>query len=132
MRATVSYLLIAGVLFCPYSCMGEQPEADAAPAAEAGCLCCHEPQDDSANEVPRLPDESDPDCLCHGAVFQSRVECEQSVADDVAYFSCTTLNDRLSNFSGSLFFGCDFSLPCHFPPLSTGRDICALTCALLI
>jgi len=129
LRTIIAYLLIAVVLICPYLCLGEEGAWTVAHSSAAGCACCGEPAQ-SNGEAPESPDEGEPDCLCHGAIMDgSRVECPEARADEMLILALDLNDDTLAS---SLLSALGSPLPSHFPPLSTGREICAICCALLL
>ncbi len=128
-RTTVTFLLIAIILFCPYLCLGEEAGSESAPSLISCCYCI-ELQDRSSNETPETPNDNEPDCQCHGAIMDgvrpavpdlSTQPAINWLIDDAVLFPI-----HLSLETGS------FEPPHQFPPFSTGRDVCALTCTLLL
>ncbi len=128
MRASVAYQLIVLVVVCPYFCMGEDAGASDAQASANPC-CCKDGPIDGDNRAPQPQDQSDSDCLCHGAIVDG---VNAQTAEFGTDLFVTDLLD-LSSGAVPLKPSIDLSLGvCHFPPLLTGRDVCALTCALLL
>ena len=128
-RTIVTYLLIAVVLICPYCCLGKDARQSTSHSPPVSCSCCSKPAP-SDDQAPRSPDEGDPDCLCHGAIMNgSKALCSEATADEIV-ISLLDLDD--DGLSCSLLATLGSTLPSHFPPFSTGRGICALTCALLL
>jgi hypothetical protein len=123
-RATVTYLLIATVLICPYLCLGEDTEAADAHSLAVGCSCCHVPLGQD-NEAPESPEDGDQDCLCHGAIEADKVEAPDCGADALSHFWFSTPDFGLS-FPSSACGTLDARHSVHFPPLCSGREICAL------
>ena len=118
------HILIALVLACPYFCMG-----DALGSPSTGCssgCCC--PQNDPGQESPGAPAGNDGDCLCRGAV----VDTEAGTADLDFAASLTWIVADVAGSTHLVLSNIVFELPHHFPPFSTGRDVCALTCTFLI
>jgi hypothetical protein len=71
--------------------------------------------------------ESDTDCLCHGAIFDgSRTDDNESLSPPVINW----VLDVASPFTNLSLAAVSFEPPHQFPPFSTGRDVCALTCTL--
>lgn len=127
-RSSLAYLLILLVGICPYFCMGEASKGADSEASRSHCCCKGRPADGD-NESPHAPCRDEPDCLCKGAIVDG-VNAEVTEYDTDLLI--TDLLDFSADFvrtqpSADLFLGV-----CHFPPLSTGRDVCALTCALLL
>jgi hypothetical protein len=125
-RLATTYLLMAVVLICPYMCLGEAVHGAVAPCQKAAC--CGEDQDDSSSDrMPESPTERDKDCLCHGAIFDA-----SRSADDELTWPATMqwLLEVASTPTNLSLAAVSFELPHQFPPFSTGRDVCALTCTL--
>ena len=130
LRTTVSYLLIVAVLACPYLCLGEASGAPVASCKADHCRCPHN-GDRSGREAPQSPADESGDCLCYGAIVDGlrSVDLDYSPAVAVTWLDGDSL---LSPIGTSLALGAiSFEQPHQFPPLSSGRDVCALTCALL-
>jgi len=129
LRIATSHLLIAVVLMSPYLCLGEAAGAVSVPHQGGGCSCAkHNHQSDG--EAPQPSDENEPDCLCRGAIMDGARSTE---LDSSAPLAVDWLIDDaiLSSMAHSL--ADSSSEPPHqFPPFSTGRDVCVLTCALLL
>jgi hypothetical protein len=69
--------------------------------------------------------------MCHGAIADGGVraiDLEMSMPLAVSWF----FTDTVCNSTSSTVSYLIFETPHHFPPFSTGRDVCALTCAFLI
>ena len=126
LRIATPQLLIMLVLICPQLCRGK---AVVAPCEAHGC-CCAERSDSSGNETPAPSDESEPDCLCQGAIMDNVRSTELDLPTPLA------VNWRIDDpiLSSSALFLAEMSLepPHQFPPFSSGRDVCVLACALLL
>ena len=121
-----AYVLIAIVLACPYMCM-EEVSGSASGTCASGCGCS---QSQPGHESPGAPSEHDPDCLCHGAVVDGETR-----TSDLGLAEPPAINWLVADNgaeSSSLHFSIAFEPSHHFPPFCTGRDVCALTCTLLI
>jgi hypothetical protein len=127
MRTALSSILIALVVVCPYFCLGNI--AGDAGARTTACSCC-QTCGTSGDECPGNSDTGEPDCLCHGAIL-SKVESSESAADNFCvHIAISSLVDnRLNGIASSAL---DESLSSHFPPLSSGREICSLICVQLL
>ena len=130
-RLFIGYLLVLVLAGCPYFCLAESPGAVTEMAAARPCSHCNScPRSDDRVPTDDRTDTGCGNCLCHGAVLygwkvesQQRVESPESrvqsrngfvlyqLASSQFYSRLSTLNSQLS---------------CHFPPSSTGREICAL------
>lgn len=123
----IAHLIIVVVLACPYFCMGHVAGSTSA-ICESGCGCSHGQSQDSPGE----PADPAPDCLCQGAVVDGEVrstDIELSVPHSVNGLACDiALVGRTCSVSSRIAF----ESPHSFPPFSTGRDVCALTCTFLI
>lgn len=117
-----AHILIALVLACPYFCMGNAL-GSMPTGCSSGCCC---PQNDPGQENPEAP--ADGDCLCHGAV----VDADARTADLDLTIPLSWLFVDVAWLTHPALSYITFETPHHFPPFSTGRDICALTCTLLI
>lgn len=128
LRSCVTQLLVVLVVICPYFCLGEAAEVPGAQSVSSTC-CCKRGPTDGDHESPHPQDRDESDCLCHGAIADG-VKVEAAECDTELFV--TDLLDLSSDVvrsqpSYDLLLGV-----CHFPPFSTGRDVCALTCALLL
>jgi len=122
-RLATNNLLILVVLICPYQCLGESVLGALEPHQEVAC-CCGEQQDASNDQAPALPHDCDEDCLCRGAICDaSRTTDHELAATAVVLWTEASAMD-LSRV------GVCLESPHQFPPFSTGRDVCALTCTL--
>jgi hypothetical protein len=127
LRTTTSHLLIATLLICPYLCLGEAAGAIGASHHKGGCSCTRH-ADQSSRETPQPCDENEPDCLCHGAIIGGVRSAELEIS---AVLSINWLVDD-THLSSIKISSADACFEPHFPPHSTGREICMLTCVLLI
>lgn len=121
----IAHLIIAVVLACPYFCMGHVSGSTSA-ICETGCGCSHSQSQDGE------PADHAPDCLCQGAVVDGEVRTVDF--ESAAPLSVNWLITDLA-FLGprcSVHSCISFESPHSFPPFSTGRDVCALTCTFLI
>ena len=123
----IAYLIVAAVLACPYVCMAHASGSTSA-ICESGCGCSHS----QPRENPGEPADHTPDCLCQGAVVDGEVRAADFeftvplsvnwlVADIVILSSRCSVSSRIA-----------FESQHSFPPFSSGRDVCALTCSFLI
>ena len=136
-RTAVAYTLAATVLICPYMCLGQMAGRKVAQFGVTACSCHGElcppndggPPDDNA---PEDRDNKQPDCLCHGAIVDgAKVEGQAAFAD----FSLVRTMDILPEIDAavsSVKRSIDRTAPCHFPHLSSAREICALCGSLLL
>ncbi len=132
----ISVLLIAVLLGCPFVCIAESgpagcacPERNQRESCCDGESCCQEPSDEDApsDDSSNLPK---PDCACNGAVVQqSTVDCPESEADESIVVLLAPVDDALLR---SRLAALSSPLAGHFPLLTTGREIRALTCAMLL
>ena len=126
MQTAVSKLLIALVLICPYLCLDEAVGAVVASYPTSSC-CCHDQEESSGDKTPESPNDSDSDCLCHGAIFDGSRVSDDELMSSPAFnwlFEVTSAPTNLSLADVS------FEPPHQFPPFSSGRDVCMLTCTL--
>ncbi len=130
-RITVVTLLTAALLGCPFICLGE---GAGTPCPDVACCDCQD-QEPVRNECPTPdgPVEDESDCLCRGAIagadgprVVSNLENEVRFVEDVDD-SLAGAHSVVNRFVESLPFRAS-----HFPPLSSGRDICALINARLL
>jgi hypothetical protein len=128
-RVTVAYLLIATVLICPYLCLGEETEAVAC-AQAVGCSCSYEPLGRD-NDAPASPEGDEHDCLCQGAIEAAKVDDSILGADELT-LCWVILQDSEVSFPTSACSTLGPRHSVHFPPLSTGREICTLVNARLL
>ena len=123
----IANLIIVVVLACPYFCMGHVSGSTSA-ICESGCGCSHSQSQDNPGE----PADQTPDCLCQGAVVDGDVraaDLELAVPLSINGLACDVdFVGRMCSVSSRIAF----ESPHSFPPFSTGRDVCALTCTFLI
>jgi hypothetical protein len=129
-RPAVAYLLTLVLLVCPHFCLGESASEAGVRTSTASysCNCGHREPVDTPTDA---PDSGDPDCLCQGAVLSdSKIE-----ATDVDVENWLPLlvapKDGVASAVHVASSG-DSLLPCHFPAIMSGSDVCVLTCALLL
>ena len=96
-------------------------------ASKGGCSCTKH-TDQPSGETPQPSDENEPDCLCHGAIMGDVRSAELEIS---TVLSINWLVDDAS-LSAIKISSADACFEPFFPPHSTGRDICALKCVLLI
>jgi hypothetical protein len=125
-RLATTYLLILVVLSCPYQCLGEAVCEAHAPGQKSGC-CCKDQDQSPGDKTPQSPNERDEDCLCHGAILDGSRMADDELTSPVAM--TWVLEDTSPAIDPSLL-AVTFESPQQFPPFSTGRDVCALTCTL--
>ncbi|MCA9247578.1 MAG: hypothetical protein KDA42_10695 [Planctomycetales bacterium] len=123
-----THLSIAIVLVCPYLCLGSAEGCSTADVQKDKC-CCHCDSREANDDAPPTPRDSGPDCLCHGAVIDGAKIELQTFADDSALVATLYLPTSMFVEAQSVAVS---PHPCHFPPGSSGRDLCALNCALLL
>jgi hypothetical protein len=126
-RLRIAHIVIAVVLACPYLCMGEMSGSPFATCAR-GCDCS---QNEPEPESPGTPADHDPDCLCHGAVVDGGLRTANLDSATLLTLSGLVAETKLGS-AGAVHTSIAFEPPHHFPPFSTGRDVCALTCTLLL
>ena len=129
-KATLAYLLIATVLICPYLCLAEGTEAADVCAQAVSCSCSDEPLGQD-NDTPESPEGGEHDCLCRGAIEAAKIEGSDFGADDLSLYWVSPLEIGLS-FPSSACSTLESGNSVHFPPLSSGREICALVNARLL
>ncbi len=122
----ITHLLITVVLACPYLCLGEARDSVGS-TCTSGCGCSQNPPADESPE----PSDDDPDCLCHGAVVDADVRIANLDLVTPLTLSWLVANSTMGSTS-TVLARFDFEQPLHFPPFSTGRDVCALTCTRLL
>ena len=125
----LNYVLVVALLACPYLCMGAEAGLDCEMPFASCCACSHAPAP-SDRDLPGSPVEYNSNCLCNGAVIDGDV---RSAGTDVAVPSPIEwqLNDSTLLSCDACAASISFERSHQFPP-STGRDVCALTCALLL
>jgi hypothetical protein len=131
-RAINTYLQIAVLLICPYACLGKASGSESPPES-AGCRCCSHEQEQPSQESPATPadQDQDADCLCHGAIVDGKLRTSE--LDQATPLASGWLIDNLALSSAVPSSATiSFERPRQFPPFSTGRDVRALTCVLLL
>jgi hypothetical protein len=110
--------------------MGQQIISLSSLDAEASCSCCSKPAKPTPNPSPE-PSPSGCRCFCDGAVtFGCKLDGPEAVHNIFLLVPIPLVeNDAIRLSLVSNVNGAHSS---HFHPLSTGRDICALTRVLLI
>jgi len=134
MRRATPQLLIAILLICPYFCLGEIAGGMNALHDSDSCSCSgHSCFGHSSQSDGEAPNESQSDCLCHGA---GAVADGLRTAQAESLLSLTIgswLPDAVSLTSDvPSLTAISFEPPHQFPPFSTGRDVCALVGILLL
>ncbi len=128
LRTAIVFLLIWNVLVCPYRCMGQIASSVFAYTADEGCSCCQKPADPTGS-TPTPPCDDECNCFCGGAIVSDCKIDSDSIGMELSVplpaHEGDTVALVLLTSTCELFFS-------HFPPHSTGRDICALKCVLLI
>ena len=131
-RRTTVHLLVCVLLACPFFCLLELGGEKGAEAGALSCACC---SPDSSDNHP-FHDGSNREqknCLCRGAILFPTMR----VADgDVGVTPLSAIdhylevtNTLVAESAGEAGLS---SFPSHFPPSSSGREICALTGVLLL
>ena len=129
---TTAGLLVCILLGCPFFCLLELGGEKGAEARALSCACCSpdssgdEPFHDSSNREQK-------DCLCRGAVIATPVRGADgdigvtplSAIDHYPEVTNTLVAQSADKAGLSSFHS-------HFPPFSSGREICALTGVLLL
>ena len=126
MNLRVACLMIAVVVMCPHLCMGELSVSTSMCQTICGCS-----QNETGPADPGAPADHNHDCLCDGAVANGEVrtdDCDLRAPQAFSYECIVTP----SVYTDSRLTFISFERSHHFPPLATGRDVCALTCTLLI
>lgn len=146
-RVFVTLLMLAQAIACPFLHCGECQGACAFSCVETHqddveCCATRERADHSATdhtttdhipETPDCPDEHGPmDCLCGGAIRAEHVECPDVIAGNLFLFMRDALHSgEYPPYSTESRY-CTSAGSVHFPPLISGRRICALTQTYLI
>ncbi len=127
-------LLIAILLICPYFCLGELAGGMVALHDLGSCSCTrYQAEHQSGSETPDTPNNGQPDCLCHGAgavadgLKSAQTESMLSLTIRSGLLDVAPLTSACHSLAAT-----SFELPHQFPPLSCGRDVCALTGVLLL
>jgi len=129
LHATLTHLLIFVVLSCPFLCRGVESSVSA-PTCESHCCKCSETKSPADDQTPSPTNGSDSDCFCQGAIFDGRrpVDIDEAAPPVIARL----FYDSVLPIDAIAVVGHSFESPHQFPPLSTGRDVCTLKCALLL
>ena len=127
-RAILTLLQIAIVLICPFQCCCQTGDG-ATPCCRVGGCCVNEQSNLPNDDAPDLPKGKGHDCFCQGAIVVDSRVAERELDGVQGIF---WLNDVTAcAFHPSLaIVSLDAGHQC--PPFVTGRDICAMTCTLLI
>lgn len=126
LRPATTLLLITLVLICPYMCLGEAVGQAVAPCQTSTCRC-NDQEESSNDKTPESPSDSDSDCLCHGAIFDgSRIADDELVSSPAINWLLVVASSPTNLSSAAVAF----ESPHQFPPFSSGRDVCMLTCTL--
>ena len=135
------FLLIVCLLLCPLRCMGTLTQAECAHRSqEQASSCCGQCQEQQPSVAlpgsDRQPENPADDCgcgscLCHGGAMVDIAGIDVAHSDR---FSCVTPLPAADAHSHlSLLLGASHSRhPSPFPPLASGREVCALTSTLLL
>ena len=139
MQVAHVFLLIVCLLWCPMRCLGALSKECAQVSQKNAYSCCRHCDEQQRPTTPfgddRQPDNPADDCgcgscLCHGAVVAG-VTIDVVDSDVFSYVTPLLKVDARAHFS-LLLTASHSQHPCHFPPLASGREICALTCVLLL
>jgi hypothetical protein len=132
-RRLVTFLLIAGLLGCPYVCLSETPGIQR--GGEPGCSCtgcgCL-PSPDDSRPGSGLPLSEPKSCLCAGAVFEASPRESDSDSGDEGFFLWAAVQDPAAARAPALAGGPDVVLSKHPWPTSSGRDLRALFASFLL
>ena len=129
---TVANLLVGVLLGCPFFGLLELGGED---GAEVGAVSCACDSQDSSDSQPCHDgsNREQKDCLCHGAILFPTMRV---AVGDVGVTPLSAIdhylevtNRPVSEIAGEPGVS---SSPSHFPPFSSGREICALTGVLLL
>jgi hypothetical protein len=131
-RRTTVHLLVFVLLGCPFFCLLQLGGENGAEARAPSCACGSSDSSDNQPFHDGSNNEQE-DCLCRGAIMFPGVrvadgEVGVSPLSAVAPYLAVT-NTQIAESAGEAGV-CSF--PSHFPPLSSGRDICVLTGVLLL
>jgi hypothetical protein len=146
-RVFVTLLMLAQAIACPFLHCGACQGAGAYNCVEThqdDAECCaaragtdHSATDRStADHIPKTPDCPDDhgpmDCLCGGAIRAEHVECPDVIAGSLFLIMPDAFHSgsHLPYSTESRY--CTSARSVHFPPLITGRRICALTQTYLL
>ena len=115
------------MLVCPFFCMNEAKGSTNRPTETKKCCCS--PQEEPGEESPQPP-ATGIDCLCQGAIT---AEVQTVDFDFAPQLVMDWLGGEIANSLASLILSeMTSESPHSFPPLSTGREICALICVQLL
>jgi len=130
LHTAIAYALIVVVLICPYSCLGDEAGLESSSCSIDCCSCSHQTEWPDG-ETPTSPADQDSDCLCHGAITDSQLKTAELDQANPQWFYRLDDGAALSAV-GSFLVSISFEPPHQFPPFSTGRDVCMLTCTLVL
>ena len=129
---TTVHLLVGVLLGCPFVCLSELGREKGAEVRAPSCACCSpgssdsQPCHDGSNREQK-------DCLCGGAIMFPAV---RFAVGDVGVAPLSAIDHYLEvantpvvGIAGEADLS---SFASHFPPFSSGREICALTGVLLL
>ena len=143
-RVFLTLLMLAQAMACPFLHCGECQGAcafDSVDSVQTDSNCCETESHPShhldggreRSEEPQCPDHGKcVDCLCGGAIRAEHVKCPDMIGDSL----CLVLPDgfysatRLACSTDAAHLAC--AGPVHFPPLVSGRRVCALTQTYLL
>lgn len=150
-RHIINILMIVLAVVCPYlpcrdTCQGACAAlSEPVPAREApGATCCHhggceeqDPHSENQEQRPVQPqcpqDGKLPNCFCGGAVIATVVDSPSLVnADAHADFLFVDLHDAAHLSTRLVCLRYTPHRGCHFPPLSSGREICHFSASYLL
>jgi len=152
MQHIINVVMTVLVIVCPYlpcrdTCLGScaAAQSESAPAQKsASATCCHhrdceDQKQHSENQEqrpvqPQCPQDGKlPNCFCGGAVIATMVDCPSLIeADSLAEFLLVDLNDAAHMSTRSVCLRDNPHRGCHFPPYSSGREICHLSASYLL
>jgi hypothetical protein len=124
-RTVVASLLAATMFLCPYGCLGRLV-GQASAACGDECCCCGECPTPVGGDKPDQREDQRSDCLCHGAITDgAKVDGH---LDAESGLLAVTID--VTHQAGAISPSEELSVSCeharHFPPLVSGRQICAL------
>ncbi len=133
----IPVLMALLVLICPFQCaegcwLHACAGADAAACgSDADCDCaCDREQQLPCNDGG--DNSQDADCFCNGAVVSDGTKCPELDVDR-GFNALAVMNGAITRqFAGTSRGDSDPLRGCHFPPLASGRDICALVGSYLL
>jgi hypothetical protein len=131
-RPFVTFLLIAGLLGCPYVCLSEVPEI---PRAGEGCSCtgcgCL-PSPDDGQPGSGLPLSEPKNCLCAGAVFEAGPRDSNTQSGDEGFLLWAAVQGPAAVRTIALVGGPDVVLSKHPWATDSGRELRALLASFLL